>query len=122
MKQVDYNNSSSLVVDNIKKVGNRINFTITALLYDEGTDTNIRFETNSYVIIDDWQQKSEILLTKHVLESENFSFHVVPDQRYYWDTNKISNLPVSYPLYAGCKHKKRSCVQLYNCTQKQSSV
>ena len=91
MKLVDYNNSSSLVIDNIEKAGNRINFTITALLYDERTDTNIRFETNSYVIIDDWQQKSEMLLIKHALELENFSFHAVLDQRYYWDTNKISN-------------------------------
>ena len=57
MKLVDHNNSSSLVIDNIEKAGNRINFSIAAFLYDKRTDTNIRFETNSYVIIDEWQQK-----------------------------------------------------------------
>lgn len=91
MKLLDHNNSSSIVIDNIEKVGNRINFSIAAFLYDERTDTNIRFETDSYINIDDWQQKSEMLLSQHKLELENFSFHAVLDQRYYWDIHKISN-------------------------------
>jgi len=75
MKLIDYNNSSSLVIDNIKKVGNRVNFNIAVFLLDKRTDTNIRFETESFVEIDEWQQKGETLLSEHKLELENFSFH-----------------------------------------------
>ena len=91
MKLLDHNNSSSLVIDNIKKVGNQIIFSVAAFLYDKRTDTNIRFETDSYINTDDWQQKSEMLLSQHKLELENFSFHAVLDQMYSWDIHKISN-------------------------------
>ena len=74
MRLTDYN-SSSLVIDNIEKVGNRINFSIAVYLLDERTDTNIKFETDSYIDIDEWLQKSEMLLSEHKLELENFSFH-----------------------------------------------
>ena len=75
MKLADCNNSSSLVVDNIEKIGKRGNFSIAVFLFDESTDTNIRFETESFVEIGEWQQKSEVLLSDHKLELENFSFH-----------------------------------------------
>ena len=75
MKLADCNNSSSLVVDNIEKIGKRGNFSIAVFLFDERTDTNIRFETESFVEIGEWQQKSEVLLSDHKLELENFSFH-----------------------------------------------
>lgn len=75
MKLTDCNNSSSLVVDNIEKIGKRGNFSIAVFLFDERTDTNIRFETESFVEIGEWQQKSEVLLSDHKLELENFSFH-----------------------------------------------
>ena len=55
MKLIDRNNSSSLVIDNIKKVGNRVNFSIAVFLLDKRNDTNIRFETESFVEIDEWQ-------------------------------------------------------------------
>ena len=87
----DYNSSSSLVIDGIEKVGERIVFNVTAFLYDKRTDTNIKYETNSFVIIDDWRQKSEALLSQHKLELNNFSFHAVLDQMYSWDNHKISN-------------------------------
>ncbi len=86
----DYN-SSSLVIDNIEKVGNRIFFNITSFLRDERTDTNIKFETDSYINIDEWSQKSKMLLSEHKLELENFSFHAVLNQMYSWDNHKISN-------------------------------
>ena len=91
MKLLDHNKSSSLVIDNIKKVGNQIIFSVAAFLYDKRTDTNIRFETDSYINTDDWQQKSEMLLSQHKLELENFSFHAVLDQMCSWDIHKISN-------------------------------
>ena len=91
MKLIDYNNSSSLVIDNIKKVGNRVNFSIAVFLLDKRNDTNIRFETESFVEIDEWQQKGETLLSDHKLELENFSFHAVLDQMYSWDNHIISN-------------------------------
>lgn len=91
MRLTDYNSSSSLVIDNIEKVGNRINFSIAVYLLDERTDTNIKFETDSYIDIDEWQQKSEELLSEHKLELENFSFHAVLNQMYSWDNHKISN-------------------------------
>lgn len=75
MRLTDYNSSSSLVIDNIEKVGNRINFSIAVYLLDERTDTNIKFETDSYINIDEWSQKSKMLLSEHKLELENFSFH-----------------------------------------------
>lgn len=90
MKLIDYN-SSSLVIDNIEKVGNRIFFNITSFLHDERTDTNIKFETDSYINIDEWSQKSKMLLSEHKLELENFSFHADIDQRYYWDKQIFSN-------------------------------
>ena len=90
MRLTDYN-SSSLVIDNIEKVGNRINFSIAVYLLDERTDTNIKFETDSFIYIDEWQQKSEELLSEHKLELENFSFHAVLNQMYSWDNHKISN-------------------------------
>ena len=91
MKLVDHNNSSSLIIDNIEKVGSHINFSVAAFLYDKRSDTNIKYETNSCIIIDDWQQKSEMLLSQHKLELNNFSFHAVLDQMYSWDNHKISN-------------------------------
>ena len=75
MKLIDRNNSSSLVIDNIKKVGNRVSFNIAVFLLDKRTDTNIRFETESFVEIEEWQQKGETLLSDYKLELENFSFH-----------------------------------------------
>lgn len=74
MRLTDYN-SSSLVINDIEKVGNRINFSIAVYLLDERTDTNIKFETDSYINIDEWSQKSKMLLSEHKLELENFSFH-----------------------------------------------
>ena len=53
IKLLDYNNSSSLVINDIEKVGNRINFSIAVYLLDKRTDTNIRFETESFVKIDE---------------------------------------------------------------------
>ena len=91
IKLLDYNNSSSLVINDIEKVGNRINFSIAVYLLDKRTDTNIRFETDSYIDIDDWSQKSKMLLSDHKLELENFSFHAVLNQMYSWDNHKISN-------------------------------
>jgi len=91
IKLLDHNNSSSLIIDNMEKVGNRINFSIAVFLLDKRTDTNIRFETESFVKIDEWQHKSEILLSDHKLELENFSFHAVLDQMYSWDNHIISN-------------------------------
>ena len=75
MKLIDHNNSSSLIIDNMEKVGNRVSFSIAVFLLDKRTDTNIRFETESFVEIDEWQQKGETLLSDHKLELENFSFH-----------------------------------------------
>lgn len=91
MKLIDYNNSSSLVIDNIKKVGNRVNFSIAVFLLDKRTDTNIRFETESFVEIDEWQQKGETLLSDYKLELENFSFHADLNKMYSWDNHIISN-------------------------------
>ncbi len=91
MKLIDYNNSSSLVIDNIKKVGNRVNFSIAVFLLDKRNDTNIRFETESFVEIDEWQQKGETLLSDHKLELENFSFHADLNKMYSWDNHIISN-------------------------------
>lgn len=91
MKLIDYNNSSSLVIDNIKKVGNRVNFSIAVFLLDKRNDTNIRFETESFVEIDEWQQKGETLLSDYKLELENFSFHADLNKMYSWDNHIISN-------------------------------
>lgn len=91
MKLIDHNNSSSLIIDSIEKVGNYIYFGIAAFLYDKRTDTNIKYETSSCVAIDEWQHKSEMLLSQHKLELKNFSFHAVLDQMYSWDVHKISN-------------------------------
>ena len=91
MKLIDYNNSSSLVINDIEKVGNRINFSIAVYLLDKRTDTNIRFETDSYIDIDEWSQKSKMLLSDHKLELENFSFHAELDKMYSWDNHIISN-------------------------------
>ena len=91
MKLIDLNNSSSLIIDDIERIGNRIHFCINAFLLDKRTDTNITFKTNSYTGIDEWQEKRELLLSEHKLELENFSFHAVPDQMYSWDNHRISN-------------------------------
>ena len=91
MKLFDYNRSSFLFIDNIEKIGNRVRFYVSAFLYDKRTDTNISFETVSFVEIDEWQKKGELLVSEHKLELENFSFHAILDQMYSWDTHKISN-------------------------------
>lgn len=91
MKLIDYNGSSSLMIDSIEKIGDRARFHISAFLYDKKTDTNISYETVSFVEIDEWQEKSKLLITENKLELENFSFHALLDQMYSWDTHKISN-------------------------------
>ena len=86
MKLIDFN-SSSLIIDNFKKVEKRVFFSISSFLRDKRTDTNIRFETESFVEIDEWQQISKKLLSKHKLELENFSFHADINQSYYHNQN-----------------------------------
>lgn len=97
MKLIDYNNSSSLVIDDIKKVGNRVYFSIAVYLLDKRTDTNIRFETESFVEIDEWQQKGETLLSEHKLELENFSFHA-NHKVYEVELKKIENIQNFFEL------------------------
>lgn len=107
MKLADCNNSSSLVVDNIEKVGERVNFSIAVFLRDERTDTNIRFETESFVNIDEWQQKSEELLSEHKLELENFSFHAdlkqkIRKQNYFELSSNINKSRIKFLVESEC--------------------
>lgn len=105
MKLIDRNNSSSLVIDNIKKVGNRVNFSIAVFLLDKRTDTNIRFETESFVEIDEWQQKGETLLSDYKLELENFSFHA--DHKVYEMEEKSFEIIQNYFELLGTAQNNR---------------
>ena len=86
MKLIYNNDNSFLLIDNIERTENRIDFDVSVVLYDKRTDTDIKFKTKSYIDIDDWQQKSETLLFQDKIDLENFSYYA----------NRVSNL--MYPL------------------------
>ena len=48
-------------------------FGINVSLFKEETETNIRFETETYINIDEWQQKRETLASQNTWELENIS-------------------------------------------------
>ena len=75
MRTIEIDNDCLLQFDDIVKEENRISFSISVILRRKRTDTDIQFKTDSYIDIDEWQQKSEELLSEHKLELENFSFH-----------------------------------------------
>ena len=88
----DYNGTSSLCIDNIERIKNRVRFCVSVFLSDDVTVTDIQFQTDSYIEIDEWQRKSERLLAEHKMELDHFSFRAVLDQMYSRDNHKISNL------------------------------
>lgn len=75
MRSIEIDNNCFLQFEDIVREGDRISFSISVILRRKQTDTDIQFKTDSYIDIDEWQQKSEELLSEHKLELENFSFH-----------------------------------------------
>lgn len=72
--KVDFcDNTGSMCVEACGIDGNKINISISVTLYNEKTDTEIRFETESYIDIDEWQQKREIISSQDTWELENIS-------------------------------------------------
>ena len=66
-----------LTVDNFTRIEDRIRFRVSVILCDKKTDTDIRFDTESFICIDDWLEKGQALLTTHCIELDNFSFRAV---------------------------------------------
>ena len=89
MKLIDYNETSSLLIDNIERTENRIDFDVSVVLYDKRTDTDIEFKTNSYIDIGDWQQKSETLLLQDKIELDKINYFAEHNKSYYWERGKF---------------------------------
>ena len=89
MKLIDYNGTSSLLIDNIERTENRIDFDVSVVLYDKRTDTDIKFKTNSYIDISDWQQKSETLLLQDKIELDKIKYFAEHNKSYYWERGKF---------------------------------
>lgn len=63
--KVDFcDNTGSLWLQVLGRNGNRMTFGINVSLFKEETETNIRFETETYINIDEWKQKRETLASQ----------------------------------------------------------
>ena len=71
----NYRGTSSLTIKSIQRIENLIKFCVDIILCDKDTDTDITFNAESNIRIEEWPQRSEILLSQGKLELENFSFH-----------------------------------------------
>lgn len=109
MKLIYNNDNSSLLIDNIERTENRIDFDVSVVLYDKRTDTDIKFKTKSYIDIDDWQQKSETLLLQDKIELENFSYYAKYDKTIYpWNPSKRVTVQNHFVLSSGLN---KSCIK-----------
>lgn len=70
-------NTGSMCIEALGINGNRINFSISVTLYNEKTDTEIRFKTESYIDTDEWQQKRKIMSSQNNWELENISAQII---------------------------------------------
>jgi len=72
--KVDFcDNTGSMCIEAQGMNGNRTDFSISVSLYNEKTDTEIRFETESSIDIGEWQHKREIISSQNNWELENIS-------------------------------------------------
>lgn len=72
--KVDFcDNTGSLWLQVLGRNGNRVTIGINVSLFKEETETDIRFETETYINIDEWQQKRETLASQNTWELENIS-------------------------------------------------
>ena len=72
--KVDFcDNTGSLWLQVLRRKGNRMIFGINVSLFKEETETDIRFETETYINIDEWKHKRETLASQKKWELENIS-------------------------------------------------
>ena len=107
MRTIEIDNDCLLQFDDIVKEENRISFSISVILRRKRTDTDIQFKTDSYIDIDEWQQKSEELLSEHKLELENFSFHAdlkqkIRKQNYFELSSNINKSRIKFLVESEC--------------------
>ncbi len=105
---MELSNDKNLLTLFVEKVGltnNNIRLSFSVVLNDKRTDTDIQFKNDSYISINDWQQKCITLLSENKLELENFSFHA--DHKVYEvEENGFENIRSFFELSSNDHNSK----------------
>lgn len=125
-------NTGSILVEALERNGNRINFGISVSLYNEKTETEIRFDTESYINIDEWQRKREIMSSQDTWELENISAqtkHSISDAVYqeyflyeylFVMRNRINNACLTFTMKSETSFEKMLDEEISNVLQSLS--